>query len=121
MSVIIPKQQSFFFTSATENGAENVSADGSKFSVTLNNPFRIPKSAMYATCEVEQAFVWFVTPNISVDFGNNLFQFTTSDINNPGTHTITIPDGLYSRANLTSFLSTAFTNLSLPANFNIVV
>jgi hypothetical protein len=116
MSVLIPNQKSFFFSSNPGNGAENVSADGTTFQVTLNSPMHIPKAAMYATIEIEQANIWNVSPNISADFANNLFEFTTTDAGNPGTHTITIADGLYSLGGLGGFLATSFTNLGLPGN-----
>ena len=120
MGVLIPHQKSFFFSSSALSGAENVSADGSRFQVTLNNPLQIPRSSMYATLEVEQASIWYVTPNITVEFGNNLFQFTTANAGNPGLHTITITDGLYSLEGLASFLNVAFSNLGLPSNLIVL-
>lgn len=120
MSVLIHKQQSILFSSAEENGAQNKSEDGSRFTVTLQNPIQLPQATVNATIEVEKATIWNVAPNISAAFGNNLFNFTTTNAGNPGTHTITIIDGLYSRANLSSFLSTAFANLSLPSNLIVL-
>ena len=116
MSVVINKCQSFFFSSSTENGAENRSADGSRFEVTLNNPLQLPKAAMEATLEVQQASTWNVSPNIAADFKNNVFQFTTSNVASPGVNTLIIPDGLYSLDGLGAYLSTQFTNLGLPSN-----
>ena len=116
MSTLIPREHSFIFSSDSDNGADNVSLDGSSFSVVLSTSLQIPKAAMYCYLSVTQANIWNTSPNISSDFANNQFEFTTTDVGNPGTHTLTISDGLYSVAALNGFLSTSFTNLSLPAN-----
>jgi hypothetical protein len=116
MSVLIPREISYLFSSAVENGAENVSADGSKFSIVLSTPIQIPKASMYCYLSVTQANIWNTSPNIAVAFANNKFEFTTTNVGNPGTHNITIPDGLYSVSALNGFLSTTFVNLLLPNN-----
>ena len=46
MSVLIPKSASFFFSSDSTNQAQNVSADGSQFTVVLNSPLALPKGVM---------------------------------------------------------------------------
>ena len=56
-----------------------------------------------------------ISPNIAATFGNNNFTFTTS-VAPAGTHSITIPDGLYSVAALNSYLSSQFVNLGYPSN-----
>jgi hypothetical protein len=115
-SVLIPREFSFIFSSAEENGADNVSEDGSKFSVILSSALQVPSSAVYCYLSVTQASIWNTSPNISAAFGNNKFEFTTTNAGNPGTHNITIPDGLYSVSALNGFLSTTLVNLLLPNN-----
>ena len=112
MSILVPKTASIFFSSDPTVGASNISADGSSFTVYLNTPLGIPKSAVDATLEVISASIWNTSYNISADFLNNNFTFTTGGV----PRSITIPDGLYSLGGLNSFLSTQFTNLGLSAN-----
>jgi len=109
MSVLIPKSASIFFSSDPSVGAKNISSDGSTFTVYLNTPIGIPKSAVDATIEISSASVWNTSFNISADFSNNNFTFTSSAV----VHSITIPDGLYSLGGLNSYLATQFVNLTL--------
>lgn len=115
MAVLIEKQVSFIFNSDPASGAQNVSADGSVFQVTLNQPLQIPRSAIDATAGVVQAAIWNSSYNISAAFGNNIFTFTTAQAP-AGTYTITILDGLYDVDGLNNYLSTEFVNLGLPPN-----
>ena len=87
MSVLIPKSASFFFSSDSANQAQNVSADGSQFTVVLNSPLALPKGAMAATLSVSQANIWNTSYNISAAFGNNVFRFRSAN----NEHTIIFP------------------------------
>ena len=103
--------QTFSFTSA---GADNVSADGTSFEVTLQRPIMIPNDAVACEVGVISASIWNNSPNIGPDLGaggidNNLFRYTTST-GTPGTYNITFPTGLYSLAALSSYLSGQFVN-----------
>lgn len=115
MCALLERTQSFMFNSDSKSGAQNVSADGSQFSVTLNSAIKIPKDALDCTVGVLQSAIWNTSPNISASFLNNNFRFTTTSAP-AGTYTIVIPDGLYSVAGLNSYLSNQFVNLTLPAN-----
>lgn len=115
MSVIIKKKRSIEFSSNPAIGAENVSSDGTSFSVILNQPISIPSSAVSCHLGVIDATIWNITNNISASIGNNDFTFTTTAAP-AGTYSVTIPDGLYSLSGLNAFLSTAFSNLGLPSN-----
>jgi hypothetical protein len=101
-----------FFNSAPGAGALQRSADGSQFSVYLDTPINIPRAAQSITVSCTQAAIWYTTPNISAQFGNNIFAFTVGG----GFHQLTIPDGLYSVADLSSYIATSCVNLGLPAN-----
>lgn len=113
MSVIIDKQLSYFFDSSPTSGAEQVSVNGNEFSVSLNSPIKIPKTAVCCEIGIAQASIWNTSSNIAADFNNNTFTFTTTDVGAPGTHTIVLPDGLYSLDGLNASLNTQFTNLGL--------
>ena len=121
MSVVIPKQLSMFFSSDPADGAQNVSADGTKFSIALNNAINVPKGSVSCEVGIQSASIWNTSPNLSPDFNNNKFVFTTSNAAQPGTTTITFPEGLYSLTNFNTFLSSQFINLGLPNNLITLV
>lgn len=113
---LLTKEINIFFSSAESAGATDVSDDGSRFSVFLDNPIKIPSSAIDCSLSVVQSQIWNTSPNISLEYKNNTFKFTTSDPGNVGTHEIEISDGLYSLSDLNGFISVALLNLSLPSN-----
>ena len=113
---LLTKEINIFFSSSESSGATDVSPDGSRFSVFLDNPIKIPASVVDCSLSVVQAQIWNTSPNIAQEYNNNTFSFTTSDAGNAGTHTIEISDGLYSLSDLNGFISVALLNLSLPSN-----
>jgi hypothetical protein len=121
--MLIEKQLSYIFSSNPANGARNVSADGSQFSVQLDAPIAIPAEAISATLECQSAQIWWVVPQISEQLGNNTFYLHAEYVP-PGRvlpadypdYTITIPDGLYSLEGLGVVVSREVVNLGLPAN-----
>lgn len=114
-AALLERTISYIFNSDPASGSQNLSADGSTFQVSLNDPIRIPAGAVNCTAGVIQASPWNSSPNIAASFSNNLFRFTTT-VAPAGTYTITIPDGLYSVPGLNAYLSGQFVNLGLPAN-----
>ena len=116
MSVLIPKEKSFFFISDPANPGVNVSQSGGQFTVQLNESIQLPKGAVSASMACIQANIWNTIPNISPELGNDKFTFTTLNAANPGTYALTIPKGLYSLSALNAYLATQFTNLGLPSN-----
>jgi hypothetical protein len=109
---ILKKKFTMFFSSDTATGAKNVSQDGSEFSVQLNNPLTIPANCLDCSLSVIQANIWNVSPNISADFGNNVFAFVVAET----PYSFVIPDGLYSLSGLNAYLSSQFSNLGLSSN-----
>lgn len=95
------------FSSDPTLGAEQVSADGSSFSVSLGPPLAIPPDARDIEIGVVQASIWNTSPNIAAAFGANTFTYTTTAAP-AGTSTITIPDGLWDLASLGGYLSLQF-------------
>lgn len=108
-AVLIEKQVSLLFSSDVLVGAQNVSSDGSRFEVTLDEQINVPSSAMSCQACTIAATIAYTSPNISQAFNNNGFRYTTSTIP-AGTFDIVIPDGLYGLDELDSFLSTQFVN-----------
>ena len=104
----------YIFNSDINAGAENVSADGSSFQVSLHDPITIPKGAVDCKVGVVSASVWNSSPNIAASYGNNTFTFTTTAAP-AGTYTFVIPDDLYSVDGLSSYLASQFVNLTSPS------
>ena len=92
-------------------GAVNVSLDGSTFQVDLNSGrgILVPREATMCEICIMRASIWNVSPNVSSAFGNNLFTFTSG-----ATHTIVVPEGLWSLSALSSYLNTEFVALGYP-------
>ena len=112
---LITKQTSRAFSSALENGAQNRSADGSQFSVTLQTPLSVPPGALDAEIGCLSESLWYTTANISADFGNSQFTYRTT-FSPPGIFVIDIAQGLYSLSALGQYLSNEFVNRGHPAN-----
>lgn len=113
---LLTKEQSYIFSSSAAAGATAISADGSGFSVVFTDPLVIPKASVVdCSVGVVQANIWYTSPNISTDFKNNIFEYTTSEAP-AGTISLAIPQGLYSLAGLNSYLSSQFVNVGHPAN-----
>lgn len=119
MSVVYEKEQSYFFSSDPNVGASQVMANGSKFSVALNNPILIPKGAIECSMSVNSAAIWYVNPNVSLELKNNTFRFTTTSAP-AGTYTFTFPNGLYSLQELNSTISNNLINIGLPSNLFVL-
>ena len=115
MAVLLEKTFSYIFNSDPISGAQQLSSDGSSFTVTLNTPISIPKSAVDATAGVLQASIWNTSPNISPQFNNNVFTFTTTQAP-AGTYSLNIPSGLYSIEGLNTYFSSQFVNLGFSSN-----
>lgn len=88
---MLEKKLTYIFSSNPENGATNVSADGSRFTVNLYEPIAIPAHAEYCTMEVLSAQIWNTIPNISATANNNIFKYNDGLAD----RTLVIPDGLY--------------------------
>lgn len=116
MPSLLKKSLTFFVSSDPDTGAANVSADGSEFALALNHPIMIPANALSCNLRVIQAAIWNTSPNLSADFGNNVFNFTTNHSGLPVVYNIVLPDGLYSLSGLGAYLSTQFVNNGLPSN-----
>ena len=115
MAALLTQTLPYIFNSDINAGAENVSADGSSFQVSLHDPITIPKGAVDCKVGVVSASVWNSSLNIAASYGNNTFTFTTTAAP-AGTYTFVIPDGLYSVDGLSSYLASQFVNLTLPSN-----
>jgi hypothetical protein len=116
MSILIKKVKCLTFTSDPNLSALSVSPDGSSFSVSLDTPIVIPKSAVSCAIDVISASIWYVTPNISQALSNNNFTYIYEGLS----YSITIPDGLYSLEALNGLLSKDFLRLGFDPNLIVL-
>ena len=77
-------------SSASEDGATNISADGSRFAVTFDEPLAIPSNAVQCYASVEDAQIWNTVPNILTGI-NDLFFIDEG----AGFVMVTVDSGLY--------------------------
>ena len=89
---LVQTEQTLFFSSSEALGAQNIDLDGSRFQVRLDAPISVPPGAVDVTIECVAANIWFVSPNISEEIGNNKLYMSYNLLNIP---VFTLPDGLY--------------------------
>jgi hypothetical protein len=93
----VSEEVSILASSAANAGASNISADGSQFEILLDGEgLSIPKDAVNINITVEEATVWWTTPNITVGVNDTWYVYgddvaTTT----PQLWTVTISQGLY--------------------------
>lgn len=88
-------------SSSSAAGAVNKSDDGSTFEILLEDPIQIPNAVSSVTVQVDEATIWWTTPNISIDLNNNKFYILHLTVD----YIVTIPDGLYSLTDLNNTLN----------------
>ena len=103
--------ETFIFSSNPDNGATDITNNGSKFSVQFVNPLFLPANAYNAKLEVIQANIWNMSPNVSQALGNNTFTITDKDGAVTNKHTVVLADGLYDIDSIYDSLAYAFDNL----------
>ena len=107
--MISKKQIAYIFSSDDSTNPVNKSADGSIFSVQLDDAIALPRGAFDCTLEVVSMRAWNTVPNVSAELGNNKFSLTVS-----GTpFDFTITDGLYSVSSLSDFIQNELVNAGL--------
>jgi hypothetical protein len=115
---LVEKQNAYFFNSSPTTGATPVGSNGNVFRVILSDPISIPSNALYASLEVISARVWFVSPNISAEIGNNHIRFSYDGTGQ--SYDFEIPDGSYGVQELDVALNRFFSNNGLPTNLFII-
>ena len=93
-------------SSDPNNGAENVSSDGSSFDIRLEDPLFFPDNLETCYVTTEDSTVWWTVPNISALLGNNMFYIEYNAVN----YMITLPDGLYALSDLNNALDREITS-----------
>lgn len=113
-TVLVQNQDSYLFSSSTENGALNKSTDNSSFYVDMQSyPISIPKEAVSTSISLDYASIWNDVYNVTV--GNNdqiSLTITGSSLVQP----MTIPPGSYSVEDLSKEINRQIINAD-PATF----
>lgn len=86
---------SIVLTSDSSQGASNISTDGSRFEVQMNESLRVPDDAINCSISMETASIWWSVANIITGTNDKMYihGLDTSDVEQD--FTITIPQGLY--------------------------
>ena len=94
---VIPRELSVILDSNPATGAIERTADGSGFTVQLNEPLMIPSNAINPTIDVEESAIWYSTPNVYSGGvkKNNSFRIRNLNVG-PTNYDLIIPAGLYS-------------------------
>ena len=94
---VIPRELSVILDSNPATGAIERTADGSGFTVQLNEPLMIPSNAINPTIDVEESAIWYSTPNVYSGGvkKNNGFRIRNLNVG-PTNYDLIIPAGLYS-------------------------
>ena len=98
--LVIPQEISMLLTSDPTQGASNVSADGSQFSVQLEEAISIPRDAMNITISAEESTIWWVIPNIITGQNDKLYITAPDTLDVTQVYVITLPQGLYDLSGL---------------------
>lgn len=107
---LVQREISFIVDSDTSSGAIEKTADGSAFTVQLDQPIFIPSNAVNPTLDIEESAVWFSTPNIydgSTEPQNNRFSFVYSRQAPRIQLDLTIPQGVYSLSDIETAMNRA--------------
>lgn len=91
MSSLVETELTYFFSSSESLGATNKDLNGSRFQVRLNKPIAVPPAAVDVSIECVAANIWYNSPNVAAEFGNNTFHFEYASV----PFSFVLPDGLY--------------------------
>jgi hypothetical protein len=96
MSMMVEKETNMIASSDPDAGAINISADGSRFEIQLQDAIQLPAEAINVQIAVEEATVWWVVPNINTGVNDKMYITVPRASDDALTaYVITIPQGLY--------------------------
>ena len=100
MSFTIPEEISMIVSSDPNNGATNISSDGSYFEVQLQDGLKVPKDALNVNIAVEEATIWWSVPNIITGENDKVYITGPNTLDVVQNFVLTIPQGLYDLAGI---------------------
>lgn len=110
MNNLVETQETFFFSSDSDLGAQNKDLNGSRFQVRLNKPISIPSAAVDVSIECIAANIWYTSPNIAAEYNNNILYLEYNNTSIP----ITLPDGLYASDTLNAYVKREIGKITIP-------
>lgn len=111
---MIKREVDILGTSNTNQGAVNVSTDGSQFTMRFSKPLYI--NGEDCTVSVKRSTIWYVTPNITNGTNSKLyFNYSTTD------YEIDLDTGLYDFSGLRNAIAVGLGNLGLATDLFTLV
>lgn len=108
------------FSSDSRTGAENVSATGGSFSVTLETPISIPREAHNCYITVQEATAWWTIYNIVEDV-NDQIEVSYDDGGGIDTFILTMEAGLYDLNGLSAEIGRELNAVGFPFDLFVLV
>lgn len=100
--MVYPVEVNLLVSSNPANGAKNVSADGSSFSVQFQDPLVIPKNARAITISVEESTIWWVIANVETGKNDRFYVTAPNTLGVQTNFVVVIPQGLYNLGGLSN-------------------
>lgn len=97
-------------SSDPSNGAANITTDGSRFQVQLQEALQIPREAKEVFATIEDATIWWVVPNIIQGINDTIEIKGFNALNVLTTFTVVITQGLYNLSGLNQAILTELQN-----------
>lgn len=110
--MLVPEELNLLVSSDSTQGARNVSRDGSRFTVKLEEAIEIPIDALNCNLCVEESTIWWTVPNIITGINDRLYVIGPTQANPAITQSaiITIPLGLYDASGLNESVQKSLEN-----------
>ena len=102
MTLLVPYEVALLASSDPAAGSQDLTPDGSSFSVQLQEAITIPKNALGCTIEAQEAAVWFTVANIKSGINDKFYVTQESSATPPviTAYVATVDQGLYNRPQL---------------------
>ena len=110
MSMMVEKETNMIASSDPDAGAINISADGSRFEIQLQDAIQLPAEAINVQIAVEEATVWWVVPNIITGENDKMYITVPNVADVLTAYVITIPQGLYDLSGLNQAIARELSN-----------
>lgn len=107
---MVEKETNMIASSDPDAGAINISADGSRFEIQLQDAIQLPAEAINVQIAVEEATVWWVVPNIITGENDKMYITVPNVADVLTAYVITIPQGLYDLSGLNQAIARELSN-----------
>ena len=107
---MVEKETNMIASSDPDAGAINISADGSRFEIQLQDAIQLPAEAINVQIAVEEATVWWVVPNIITGENDKMYITVPNVVDVLTAYVITIPQGLYDLSGLNQAIARELSN-----------